>query len=445
MNNAIYLNIGCGNVKLTGFINIDLELGGDIQCDVTKGLPYADNTVDGIYSEHFIEHLNQTEILSFLRECRRVLKPEGRIRIATPDLDEIVSQYFEKNWKQPWLEKYGYQWIQNRAEYLNISLREWGHSWVVNEEELARLGKFAGLTSPTRCTLGESKDARLCKLETRTESTLILEFSKRKNNVPDKPLVSIVIPAFRSDFFGACLESAINQTYGDIEILVLDDSPNKVIENIAHAFSSRDSRIAYIRNTPPLGEPDNWTKGIRLAKGEFIKTLCDDDVLELNAIENLLAAFRSAPDARLAVGRRRPINAAGQFLDDNLLGPPLASNSGLYRGTLVIGHILTSCFNFIGEPTCMMFRRADALDIAESNVMSLFGRICFGAGDIALALHLLSRGDLAYIAQPIASFRHHPGQTQRQVGFRDPAIATWAYLRQQGSRLGFPIGKPSEG
>lgn len=438
MKTSTYLNIGCGKVKLPGFVNIDREPGGDIQCDVTKGLPYADNTVDGIYSEHFIEHLSQPEIIAFLRECRRVLKSGARVRVATPDLDELVRQYAEQDWRSPWLDEYGYQWIQNRAEYLNVSLREWGHAWVVNEEELGRLGLLAGLSLPLRCALGESQDARLCKLETRKESTLILEFSKHEDYVPAEPLVSIIIPAYRPDFLDACLESAISQAYRKLEILVLDDSPGYEVEKITQRFAELDARITYVRNSPPLGEPDNLTKGIRLAQGDFIKPLYDDDILEPDAVKLLMGAFHAVPDARLAAGQRSPIDAA-QLLGEAMLGPPLAVSSGRLRGTEVIGQILSRGSNNLGEPTCMMFRRKDALGIAERNVMTLFGRLCYGAGDVALALHLLSRGDLAYVAQPIAQFRVHSGQTQRQDGFREPALLTWSYLRKQASRLGLPV------
>ncbi|MCX8086716.1 MAG: glycosyltransferase [Rhodocyclaceae bacterium] len=445
MTQKCYLNIGCGKVKLPGFVNIDLEPGADVQCDVTQGLPYEDASVDGIYSEHFIEHLSQKDIIAFLRECRRVLKPGGRVRIATPDLDEVVREYFENDWRQPWLEKYGYQWIRNRAEYLNISLREWGHQWLVNEEELSRLANLAGLANPTRCALNVSDDPRLAGLETRAESTLIMEFSKRVDTIVGDPLVSIIIPAFRADFFTACLESALAQTHRNIEILVLDDSPSDAIEKITAEYQRRDPRILYRRNTPPLGEPDNLTQGIRLARGEFIKPLYDDDLLEPNAIERLLNALRAAPDARLAAARRLPIDSSGKTLDEGGLAPPLSRHDARIRGTHVIRQILSSGDNSLGEPTAMLFRRTDALAINEPNVMSLFGYLCFGVGDICLALHLLSRGDLAYVASPLVRFRIHPGQTQRQPDFRQRALQSWAYLRYHAERLGFGPYQPSIG
>ncbi len=435
MTSSLYLNVGCGKVKIPGFVNIDREPGGDIQCDVTQGLPYSDNSVDGIYSGNFIERLKQSEIISFFRECRRVLKPGGRVRIATQDLDTIISQYMENKWRQPWLKKYGYDWIQNRAEYINISLREWGHSWVVNEEELTRLANWAGLENPCRTNINESIDSRLSNLETRTESTLIMEYSKSVPSSIDEPLVSIVIPAYRADFLAPCLASAISQTYKKIEILVLDDSKSDEVRRITQDFILRDSRVTYIKNQEPLGEAANLTKGIQLANGELIKPLYDDDFILPDTVKRLLVAFRSTPDARLAVVRRKPIDENGELLHGVQM-PQITSESSRLRGTDIINHLLTTGVNFLGEPTCMLFNRRDALAINEQNVMSLFGYLCEGAGDVCLAIHLLSRGDLAYVDGYLARFRIHSNQTTQQKNLYTIGMNTWKYLREQGVRLG---------
>lgn len=73
----------------------------NLRCDVTQGLPFQNNEVDGVYSEHFIEHLSQTDGIGFLRECRRILKPGGTIRIATPDLEVSARNYITNQWRQP--------------------------------------------------------------------------------------------------------------------------------------------------------------------------------------------------------------------------------------------------------------------------------------------------------------------------------------------------------
>lgn len=441
MSKSLLLNIGSGSIKLPGFVNIDIGRGADIRCDVTLGLNYADSTVDAIYNEHFIEHLSQAEIIRFLRECNRVLKPGGVIRIATPDLDELVRQYWLDDWRQPWLAKYGYEWVGTRAEYMNINFRNWGHAWLVNEEELNRLAKWAGLKQQARCNWGESSSVYLGGLETRPESTLIMEYTKAEDCFPETPLVSVVVPAFRPDFLKMCLESALGQSYKKLEILVLDDGSDDKIEEIVKELMAGDPRISYRRNVPPMGEPANLTQGIRLAGGVFVKPLYDDDVLEKNAIERLVTAFTEFPGVRLAVGRRTFIDASGRGIKESKLAAVPSMKSRILDGASVVGKVLSGGINVLGEPTCMLFRRADALDISESNVMSLFGRTCIGVGDVCLAMHLLSGGRLAWLGEPVAKIRIHSGQTQASENMRDLTRLSWAYLRGHGVRLGFSVSK----
>lgn len=63
--------------------------------DLRKGLPLSDETVDFIYSSHFIEHLSCTDAIKLLKECYRVLKRGGWIRIIVPDLQVITNKYLK--------------------------------------------------------------------------------------------------------------------------------------------------------------------------------------------------------------------------------------------------------------------------------------------------------------------------------------------------------------
>ena len=107
LSNKKKLHIGCGQVKLAGWINIDESLHPgitDVQLDITKGLPYDDNSCSLIHHEHFLEHLSPEAGLNFLKECYRVLKLGSVMRIAMPSLDLIVEKYYLGNWKdQDWL------------------------------------------------------------------------------------------------------------------------------------------------------------------------------------------------------------------------------------------------------------------------------------------------------------------------------------------------------
>ena len=95
------------NTGLSGLPEAQAELARRVQAaeqagektdfrvhDVRKGWPFADGSVDFIYCGQFIEHLNPLyEVPPFLKECYRVLRPGGLIRVSTPDLDLILAAY----------------------------------------------------------------------------------------------------------------------------------------------------------------------------------------------------------------------------------------------------------------------------------------------------------------------------------------------------------------
>jgi SAM-dependent methyltransferase len=95
---ARHLHLGCGTKYLPGFLNIDGNLFNkiDLWLDVRNGLPFPSNTVDSIYSTHMFEHFYPDELQMLLRECLRVLRPGGGIRLIVPNLASAISAYSQK-------------------------------------------------------------------------------------------------------------------------------------------------------------------------------------------------------------------------------------------------------------------------------------------------------------------------------------------------------------
>jgi predicted SAM-dependent methyltransferase len=91
------LNLGCGARFHTAWTNIDFHGNPPyVQAyDLRRGVPAADASFDVVYHSHVLEHFGRDEALPFLRECFRVLRPDGVIRVAVPDLEQIARQYCE--------------------------------------------------------------------------------------------------------------------------------------------------------------------------------------------------------------------------------------------------------------------------------------------------------------------------------------------------------------
>jgi predicted SAM-dependent methyltransferase len=86
------LNLGGGGNRLNGCLTGDIDPRADVYIDVTKQLPFDDNSIDAIFCEEIIEHIDLDLGRALLAECQRILRPQGILRIATPDLDWFASQ-----------------------------------------------------------------------------------------------------------------------------------------------------------------------------------------------------------------------------------------------------------------------------------------------------------------------------------------------------------------
>lgn len=91
------LNIGCGSVFHSDWINLDkLPLSSDVKpYDICDRLPFVDAEIDACYSSHVLEHLSPEEAQRFLTDCHRILKSGSVIRLVVPDLEMIARLYLQ--------------------------------------------------------------------------------------------------------------------------------------------------------------------------------------------------------------------------------------------------------------------------------------------------------------------------------------------------------------
>jgi predicted SAM-dependent methyltransferase len=147
------LHIGSGDVRLPGFLNVDNRRldGVDRVVDVTLGLPFRD--VRFIFAEHFIEHLDYAHAMYFLRECRRVLRDDGVLRLSTPNLDWVWATHYRQTDEL------------TDCFRINRAFRGWGHQFVYNFAALQATLIDAGFANVVRCEYGESTHPELRGLE----------------------------------------------------------------------------------------------------------------------------------------------------------------------------------------------------------------------------------------------------------------------------------------
>jgi predicted SAM-dependent methyltransferase/glycosyltransferase involved in cell wall biosynthesis len=431
------LHIGCGDQLLDGFVNIDITKAAQKRIDVRRGLPYRDSSVDYIFSEHFIEHLLREEAIVFLEECYRTLKPGGVLRVATPDLDDLVRSYGEDDWNQSeWIHRFGYGWIPNRCVMLNVTLRAWEHRHLFNAEDLKMVGHLAGFLIAKRCEVGKSSFAELSGLENRKDS-VVVEFSKENEDCRDElPPVSIVIPAYSERYFRECLLSAIKQTYLHKEIIVCNDNPSSAIGRIVEELKHLSS-VKYIENPQNMGAVANYTRCYESASGHYIKFLNDDDLLDSRCVRRMVCFFEAFGDTvKLVSSKRTRINARGEILDDDISTLPLVKEDSFLDGKDLGDLVLRHLKNLLGEPTTIMFRKKDLAGL-KPTLFSLNGKKISFNVDMVILLNLLSRGEALYLAEPLSYFRIHEDQEQQKPPVIYGCIEAWPDIVKNSRALGF--------
>ena len=108
---ATKLHLGCGNIHLNGFCNVDIlpTIAVDVISDISKLSNFKNCSIELIYACHVLEHFSHDESIKVLKRWFEVLKPGGELRISVPDIDRIVKIY-SKNWQHfqtpgntPWI------------------------------------------------------------------------------------------------------------------------------------------------------------------------------------------------------------------------------------------------------------------------------------------------------------------------------------------------------
>lgn len=169
------LQIGAGYNLRPGWLNTNW-FGGDLKgnailMDATVAFPLPDNSFDYVYSEHVIEHLPEPGGASLLRESYRVLKPGGKIRISTPDIN-FLFRLMEP--ELPELEK---RYVRSSGlithgaseptplSVVNRFVRDWGHQFIYDPEALEASMRAAGFESVAAFKVSQSDDPEFRNLE----------------------------------------------------------------------------------------------------------------------------------------------------------------------------------------------------------------------------------------------------------------------------------------
>lgn len=169
----------------------------------------------------------------------------------------------------------------------------------------------------------------------------------------ETPLVSVVIPVFNGvPYLEHALSSVAEQTYRNVEVVIVDGGSDTETLEYLKSISGSVARVEYLERGTPVQK--TWTRACELATGEFIKLLCQDDVLYPHALETQVESLIRWPETGLVFSRRDIIDAQGHIVARGRGGAPGGTRELTTREALEYGYLAGA--NVYGEPLAVMFR-----------------------------------------------------------------------------------------
>ncbi len=214
------------------------------------------------------------------------------------------------------------------------------------------------------------------------------------------PTVSVLIPVFNGEpFLAECLDSVLSQDLPDFEVLISDDCSTDGSAALIRRYAERDRRIRWWTNPRNLGIGGNWNACLQPARADLIKfVLQDDKLLETSALRRMADVLNGDPSVSLVGSASQRIDARSQVI--RLRNP--FGKSRVWDGKQVIFRCLDANANLVGEPSLVMFRKAQAARGFDTRMVQVL--------DLEMWFHLLEQGRFAHIAEPLCAFREHADQ-----------------------------------
>jgi glycosyltransferase involved in cell wall biosynthesis len=258
------------------------------------------------------------------------------------------------------------------------------------------------------------------------------------------PKVSVVIPNYNhARFLEKRIQSVLNQTFQDFEVIYLDDFSTDNSEEIFSQFSN-DKRIRSILNKTNSGSTfKQWNKGFKEAKGDYIWFAESDDYANPRLLERLVQALENYPSAGLAYCQSWVINQDGDIIrsgkrmtdgfDQEHWQKDFFSNG---REECLRYMILG---NIIPNASAVLIRRSVYEQVGGANEdMRL-------SGDWLLWSKILLASDLAFVAEPLNYFRCHTNtvrkSSQKNGLYVEEACKVIAFIGQSLASEGITVQK----
>jgi glycosyltransferase involved in cell wall biosynthesis len=226
-----------------------------------------------------------------------------------------------------------------------------------------------------------------------------------------RELVSILIPVYnREKLIQETIESALSQTYSNIEVIVVDNCSTDNTFSLLKKYSAKDNRLKVYQNDSNIGPVRNWRKALDLATGTFAKILWSDDLITKDFVEKTIPYFDN-PEVGFVYTKAKIFDSSKNEIAVIHTG---LSTSGVFKVSEYIDRILFG-YPFSGSvpysPGCAIFRKDvlnKSLRVDIPNKLDIdFAKLAIGNDLLTFLLATLDYKQFGFVNESLSLFREH--------------------------------------
>ncbi|MTI69497.1 MAG: glycosyltransferase [Firmicutes bacterium] len=232
-----------------------------------ENLDLDDNTFDTVLLAEVLEHVDSPE--KAIKEAIRVCKPKGKIIISVPNGYRIPDPEHVRIFNKDILNSLINKHINTSVKWINNIPSEWVMGWIINHKKDVSMNKE-------------------------------VIWKRSQNFIPPLPekvceydeMVTVIVPTFnREDYINSALDSVLNQTYKNYEIIVVNDGSTDSTETVLQPYMDK---IIYLKKENG-GKSSAINYAMRYAKGDYIWVFDDDDIALPMKLELQIKKFKENP------------------------------------------------------------------------------------------------------------------------------------------------------
>ena len=221
----------------------------------------------------------------------------------------------------------------------------------------------------------------------------------RFDNIMNNPTISVIIPNYNYEcYLDQRIQSVLNQTYQDFEVIILDDCSTDNSLEIINKYKNNPHISQIVINDVNSGSTfKQWNKGLHLAKGDIIWIAESDDYCTTDMLEQLVSAYNKKKGNVFAYSSSVEVDESGRPYYFGKLG-----NNQYFSGKYYLRHYLSlGCI--VGNASSAIFSKEAALSISEKYMTIP------AAGDYLFWVELAAKGHIAIVNQNLNYWRRHIG------------------------------------